>query len=366
MLLAYLAYKFRIYPNKAQEELFAKTFGCARFIWNKMLGDKIKHYEETGLMLWNYPAQYKTDFPWLKDVDCMALSNVQMNLQKAYNNFFKNPKCGYPKFKSKKSNRQTYTSSNNTSTIRIEDGKIRLPKAGLIRASLHREIPQANKIKTCTITRTPSGKYFASIMTQYEQTIPLINLDKSKAIGLDYSSGSFFVDNQGKVADYPKFFRKSESRLAREQRRLSKMKYGSNNYKKQRIRLDKMYEKVAFKRNDWTHKLSKELADTWDYVCVEDINLVGLSQMLRLGKSTMDNGFGMFRTSLKYKLEDKGKKLVTISKWFPSTKMCHICGVKRDLRLSERSWVCECGTVHSRDINAAINIRDEGLRVANL
>lgn len=364
MFLAYLAYKFRIYPNKWQKDQIAKTFGCARFIWNKMLEDKVQHYQETGKMLYNYPAQYKKRYEWLKEVDSMALCNVQMNLQKAYSNFFGNNKYGYPKFKSKKSNRQTYTTSNVINTIRLENGKLRLPKTGYVKISLHREIPQGHKIKTCTITKTPSGKYFASIMTEYDSPISDYTPDKSMAIGLDYSSGSFYVDSQGVEANYPKFFRKSETHIAREQRKLSKMEYGGKNYKKQRIKLDKMYEKVAFMRRDWLQKLSKKLADNWDYVCIEDINYQNMSQLLRLGKSTMDNGFGLFRTFLKYKLEEKGKKLVIISKWYPSTKTCHVCGEKRDLRLSERSWVCECGESHHRDVNAAINIRNEGVRIS--
>lgn len=360
--MANKAYKYRLYPNKEQEILLAKTFGCVRFIYNKMLSDKIEHYKETKEKLNNTPAQYKKEFEWLKEVDSLALANAQMNLQTAYNNFFRSPKVGFPKFKSRKRNRFSYTTNNQNGTVSIKDGKLRLPKIGLVKIKLHRLIPEGQKIKSATITKTPSGKYYAAILVEYEQEIPYIELDKNKAIGLDYASHSFYVDSQGREADYPKFYRNAQEILAREQRKLSLMKYGSNNYLKQKIRVARFQEHISNQRTDWIHKLSTRLANEYDYICVEDINMQNMAQSLKLGKSTNDNGFGMFRTILAYKLADRGKKLIKIDKWFPSSKMCRFCGnINHELTLSDRVWTCECGQVLNRDENAAINIMNVGL-----
>ena len=360
--MANKAYKYRLYPNKEQEILLAKTFGCVRFIYNKMLSDKIEHYKETKEKLNNTPAQYKKEFEWLKEVDSLALANEQMNLQTAYNNFFRSPKVGFPKFKSRKRNRFSYTTNNQNGTVSIKDGKLRLPKIGLVRIKLHRLIPEGHKIKSATITKTPSGKYYAAILVEYEQEIPYIELDKNKALGLDYASHSFYVDSQGREADYPKFYRNAQEILAREQRKLSLMKYGSNNYLKQKIRVARLQEHISNQRTDWIHKLSTRLANEYDYICVEDINMQNMAQSLKLGKSTNDNGFGMFRTILAYKLADRGKKLIKIDKWFPSSKMCRFCGnINHELTLSDRVWTCECGQVLNRDENAAINIMNVGL-----
>lgn len=360
--MANKAYKYRLYPNKEQEILLAKTFGCVRFIYNKMLSDKIEHYKETKEKLNNTPAQYKKEFEWLKEVDSLALANAQMNLQTAYNNFFRSPKVGFPKFKSRKRNRFSYTTNNQNGTVSIKDGKLRLPKIGLVRIKLHRLIPEGHKIKSATITKTPSGKYYAAILVEYEQEIPYVELDKNKALGLDYASHSFYVDSQGREADYPKFYRNAQEILAREQRKLSLMKYGSNNYLKQKIRVARLQEHISNQRTDWIHKLSTRLANEYDYICVEDINMQNMAQSLKLGKSTNDNGFGMFRTILAYKLADRGKKLIKIDKWFPSSKMCRFCGnINHELTLSDRVWTCECGQILNRDENAAINIMNVGL-----
>ena len=360
--MANKAYKFRLYPNEEQKVLFAKTFGCVRFIYNQMLSDKIAHYKETGMKLHNTPAQYKKEFEWLKEVDSMALCNAQMNLQTAYNNFFRAPKVGFPKFKSKKRDKDSYTTNNQNGTVGIIDKKLRLPKVGLVKMVQHRTISDSEKIKSATITRTPSGKYYVSILVEYDKIIPEIELSKDNAIGLDYASHSFYVDSQGREADYPKFYRKAQDKLAREQRKLANMKYGSNNYHKQKIKVARVHEKVANQRLDWIHKLSTQLANEYDIVCVEDINMQNMARSLSLGKSTNDNGFGMFRTILAYKLADRGKKLIKIDKWFPSSKMCRFCGaINKNLTLADRVWACECGEVLNRDENAAINIRNVGL-----
>ena len=362
--MANKAYKFRIYPNTEQQVLFAKTFGCVRFIYNRMLADKIKHYENTGLKLNNTPAQYKDEFVWLKEIDSLALANAQMNLQTAYNNFFRDKKVGFPKFKSKKTHRHSYTTNNQKGTVALIDDNLKLPKVGLVKMKQHRQIPENQRIKSATISQEPSGKYFVSVLVEYDYEIPKKHLDKTKALGLDYSSHSFYVDSQGREADYPKFYRNTQNVLAREQRKLSLMKYGSNNYEKQRIKVATVQEHTGNQRKDWIHKLSRHLANAYDIICVEDINLRGMAQCLTLGKSTNDNGFGMFRDILKYKLEEQGKRLVKIDKWFPSSKMCHACGcINENLKLSDRVWTCECcGEILNRDHNAAINILNTGLK----
>ena len=362
--MANKAYKFRLYPNEEQKVLFAKTFGCVRFIYNQMLSDKIAHYKETGMKLNNTPAQYKKEFNWLKEVDSLALANAQMNLQTAYNNFFRTPKVGFPKFKSKKRDKDSYTTNNQNGTVSIIDKKLRLPKVGLVKMVQHRAISDNEKIKSATITRTPSGKYYVSILVEYDKIIPEIELSKDWVIGLDYASHSFYVDSQGREADYPKFYRKAQDILAREQRKLANMKYGSNNYHKQKIKVARVHEKVANQRLDWIHKLSTQLANEYDIVCVEDINMQSMARSLKLGKSTNDNGFGMFRDILSYKLVDRGKVFVKIDKWFPSSKMCRHCGsINHELTLADRVWTCGCGATINRDENAAINIMNEGLRM---
>ena len=361
-IVANKAYKFRLYPTKEQEIMFVKTFGCVRFIYNKMLADKIEFYKETKQKLNNTPAQYKKEYEWLKEVDSLALANAQMNLQTAYNNFFRSPKVGFPKFKSKKRNKNSYTTNNQNGTVSIVENKLRLPKIGLVKMKQHRRIPDNQKIKSATITKTPSGKYYVSILVEYEQYIPDVQLDKKKALGLDYASHSFYVDSQGKEADYPKFYRNAQIILTKEQRKLSHMKYGSNNYQKQRLRVARLQERIANQRKDWIHKLSTQLANDYDYICVEDINMQNMAQSLNLGKSTNDNGFGMFRTILAYKLADRGKELIKIDKWFPSSKMCRFCGtINKNLTLADRIWTCECGKTLNRDENAAINIMNVGL-----
>ncbi len=356
------AYKFRIYPNRDQRLLFEKTFGCVRFIYNKMLADKIEYYKETKQILNNTPAQYKKEFEWLKEVDSLALANAQMNLQSAYNNFFKNPKVGFPKFKSKKKGKNTYTTNNQKGTISILHNKIKIPKVGYVTIKQHRQVPNDYKIKYATISKTASGKYYVSILTEYYYEVPERILNKDNALGLDYASHSFYVDSQGREANYPKFYRQSQGKLAKEQRKLSNMKYGSNNYQKQKVKVATIHEHIANQRKDWLHKLSHILSQEYDYICVEDINMKNMSQSFRLGKSTLDNGFGMFRTFLQYKLEERGKRLIKIDKWFPSSKMCRFCGtVNSSLTLADRIWTCDCGKTLNRDENAAINILNVGL-----
>ncbi|MBO7184369.1 MAG: transposase [Oscillospiraceae bacterium] len=359
------AYKYRLYPNAFQRELFTKTFGCVRFIYNRMLEDKIAYYQAAGKMLTTTPAAYKKEFPWLAEVDSLALCNAQMQLQTAYRNFFRDNSIGFPKFRSKKAQKNSYTTNCINDNIAIIGSCLKLPKAGRVKAKFHRQIPKGYKIKSVTISMEATGKYYASILTEYEAEVPAISLDANKVLGLDYSSPHFYVDSEGYAPDMPHYYRRSESALAREQRKLSKMVKGSSNYQKQKKVVAKLHARIRNQRKDWQHKESRKIADNWDIVCVEDINLKGMAQGLHLAKAINDNGFGQFRTYLAYKLAERGKKLIMIDKWYPSSKLCQNCGVvNTELTLADRNWVCpSCGEKHNRDHNAAINIRDAGLRM---
>ena len=359
------AYKFRIYPDEEQKIIFAKTFGCTRFIYNKMLEDKINYYKENKQKLNNTPAQYKTEFEWLKEVDSLALANAQMNLQKAFTNFFTNPKSGFPKFKSKHKNRKSYTTNNQRGSITLENGYLKLPKiVDLVKVKQHRQIPKDYIIKSVTISQTPSGKYYASILCEYDNQVQAV--EPKNFLGLDFSMKELYVASDNTSAEYPRYFRKSQEKLAREQRKLSKCVIGSQNRDKQRLKVAKLHEKVANQRKDFLHKLSRQIANAYDCVCIEDLDMKAMSQALNFGKSVADNGWGMFTVFLKYKLEEKGKRLVKIDKFFASSQLCNVCGYKntKTKDLSVRAWECpECGTHHDRDINAAINIKNEGMRL---
>lgn len=359
------AYKFRIYPNEEQKILFAKTFGCVRFIYNKMLSDKIEYYHKTQKKLNNTPAQYKTEFEWLKEVDSLALANAQLNLQKAYNNFFRDTKVGFPKFKSKKHNRHSYTTNNQHGTIYLCDGYIKLPKIGLVKIKQHRNIPSEYILKSVTVSQTPSGKYYVSILFEYENQISKVDIHNS--LGLDYSMHELYVDSEGGEPEYPRYYRRAEKRLQTEQRKLSLMTKGSKNRNKQRLKVAKLCERISNQRKDFLHKKSRQIANVYDLVSVEDLDMKGLSQSLNFGKSVSDNGWGMFISFLKYKLEEQGKQLIKVSRFFPSSQLCSVCRCKHSITkdLSVRKWTCpDCGTHHNRDVNAAINIRNEGLRIA--
>ena len=358
------AYKFRIYPNSEQRTVLAKTFGCVRFIYNQMLADKIKYYETTKQKLNNTPAQYKKDFDWLKEVDSLALANAQMNLQSAYNHFFRSPKTGFPKFKSKKSNRRSYTTNCVNGNITLEDGHLKLPKIGLVKIKQHRQIPDDYILKSVTVSQNPSGKYYASILYEYEVEIPQVI--PRTFIGLDFSMSELYIDSNGLEPSYPRIYRQAEAKLVKEQRKLSHMQKGSNNRNKQRIKVAKLHEKVSNQRKDFLHKQSRQITNAYDCVCIEDLDMKAMSGALHFGKSVADNGWGMFTTFLKYKLDEVGKQLIKVDKFFPSSQICSVCGYKNPetKNLSIREWTCpKCGKSHNRDKNAAINIKNEGMRL---
>ena len=365
------AYKFRLYPDEEQKMMIAKTFGCVRFIYNKMLSDKIEYYHQTQKKLNNTPAQYKTEFEWLKEVDSLALANAQMNLQDAYNNFFRDKKVGFPKFKvgfpkfkSKKSSKRSYTTNYVNGNIVVRDGMIKLPKLGFVKMKQHRNIPDDYKLKAVTVSQNAGGKYYVSILFEYEEEITMKEF--KNFIGLDFSMHELYVDSNGDCPQFPRYYRLSEKKLKREQRKLSKMVKGSANREKQRIKVAKLHEKVANQRKDFLHKQSRQIANAYDCVCIENLDMQAMAQSLNFGKSVSDNGWGMFTAFLQYKLEKLGKRLVRIDKFFASSQLCSVCGYQNPETkdLSVREWICPCcQTHHDRDTNAAVNIRNEGMRI---
>lgn len=361
------ACKYRLIPTKEQEIMFRKTFGCVRNVHNLMLGDKIEHYNEHKEMLKNTPAQYKDDYPYLKEVDSLALANAGQNIHRAYLNFFSR-RAEFPTFKKKK-HAQSYTTNNQNGTVAIEGGKIKLPKIGHVKVIIDRHIPVDAKIKTATISQTSSGKFFVSVMYEIEIDIVEIPIENDEQIlGLDFSMGKFYISSDGEVGAYPKFYRQYEEKLKREQRKLSKMEKSSNNYEKQRIKVALIHEKITNCRKDFLHKRSRSITDDYDVVVIESLNMKGMSKALNFGKSVMDNGWGMFISQLKYKLEELGKQLIVADKWFASSKLCNNCNFKKEeLSLSERTYHCDnCGVEIDRDYNAALNLRDYGKQIIGL
>ena len=351
------AYKFRLYPNAIEKQFLEQNFGNARFLYNKMLSDKIEYYKKHKKSLYNTPAQYKKEYEFLKLSDSLSLSNVQLDLERAYKNFFRNPSFGFPKFKSKHKNKFSYKTNNQNGSIHIEDEYLKLPKIGFIKIKMERQLPVNSKIKNVTISKTKTNKYFASIQFEYEKNIEQV--EPANFLGLDYAMSDFYVDSEGVKGNYPKFFRASQKKLAKEQRKLSKMVRGSNNYNKQKIKVAKVHEKIANQRKDFLHKTSRKIANFYDVVCIEGLNMKAMSQTMNFGKSVHDNGWGMFTHMLKYKLEESGKQLVVADKFFPSTKQCSSCRSKKEsILLSERTYSCEhCKLSIDRDLNAALNLK---------
>ena len=361
------AYKFRIYPTDVQKILLSKTFGCCRFIYNRMLDIKICEYRETGKMKRTTPAMYKKEFPWLKEVDSLALANVQMHLESAYKKFFREPKTGFPKFKSKHKSRQSYTTNVVNGNIRLLENRLKLPKLGEVKIKVHRKVNEEFRLKSVTISRESTGKYFASLLYESaeceNQTICKKTEDR-KILGIDYAMDGMAVFSDGRKCEYPKYFRESEEKLIKEQRKLSHCRRGSSNYQKQKRKVALCHEKIRNQRKDYHHKLSHQITREYDAVSVEDLDMKAMSMCMHFGKSVMDNGYGMFRDMLAYKLREQGKELIKIDRFFPSSKKCSVCGeVKKELKLSERIYRCTCGSELDRDVNAAVNIREEGRRI---
>lgn len=359
------AVKCRIEPNKEQKILMEKTFGSCRFLYNRMLTDRVTS-ELTGEYIKITPAVYKKEFPWLREVDSLALCNTQLDLDEAFRKHRAEKGIGHPRYKAKHHSRRSYTTNLVNNNIRLEGKKIRLPKVGQVRIRVHREIPEEWKLKSVTVSKEASGKYYASLLYEVpESESQAEGTDgEKKYLGIDYAMNGLAVMSDGKRADYPKFYRQEEEKLAREQRKLSHCEKGSRNYVKQKKRVAKVHEKIRNQRRDYLHKLSKSLADGYDIIGVEDIDMKTMSRSLHFGKSVMDNGFGMFRTMLAYKLEERGGELIKVGRTFPSSKRCSCCGrIKEEMLLSDRLYLCDCGNVMDRDVNAAINIRQEAMRL---
>ncbi len=376
--MANKAIKYRLYPTADQERSIAQTFGNCRYAWNQALGWRIAAYNADGTNL-SYTdtafaiAKMKNHMPWLADTDAAALQQALRHLQTAFDSFFKG-KSDFPKFKAKHISRKSYTTpcqypKSGKPTVRVGEKCIHLPVVGDVPAVIHRKAKDGWKIKSATVSQDRAGCYYCSVLYEYDETVSVAT--GHKAIGLDYKSDGLYMDSDGVCAKKPKHFRNSQKKLAKAQHNLSrkqgarKGEIKSNNWVKQQKKVNKIYRKIAHQRYDQLQKCSTEIANQYDIVCIEDLDVKAMANKgFGNGKATMDNGWGMFTRMLEYKLADRGKHLIRVNRWYPSSQTCHMCGHKQKMPISVRTYKCPvCGMVFDRDHNAAINILNEGMRI---
>jgi len=373
----YKAFRFRLYPNKEQSRRLVSTFGCVRFVYNHFLTRKKEHYEETGKTL-SYSrcaselVSLKKEQQFLKEADSIALQQAIRHLENAFVNFFRNPQSGYPRYKSKKKHKDSYSTMCVNNNLRLEGRYLILPKVGKVKIRAHREIPDDGVLKSATISRTPTGAYYVSLLYEYKDVQEIsgkASLNSEKAAGLDFSVPELFVSSEETLHSDPEFlhrYKKAQDKLRKEQKSLSrKTKFGKN-WEKQRLKVAGIHEHIRNQRKDYLHKVSSQIANDWDIVCIEALDLKEMScNELKLGKQVCDDGWRMFTEFLEYKLEGRGKKLIRVSKWYPSSRTCSSCGyINKELELKQRTWECpSCKKRHNRDKNAAVNIKREGLRL---
>jgi putative transposase len=370
------AFKFRLYPTKAQKTKINQNIGCARLVYNLMLDAKTKHYEATKQTLRVTPACFKSDKAFLKSVDSLALANAQLNLEQAYRNFFKNPEhFVFPQFKSKKHSRLSYKTNNQKTkskdskcTIFFDGNRLKLPKVGYVKIIEHRQ--HEGEIKSVVISHERSGEYYASVLCEVKEPEKLPETDKH--IGIDLGLHDFIVCSDGQRVQTPKFFRKAEQKLAKRQRAFAKTVKDSKNHEKLRIKVAKCHQKIKNQRKDFLQKLSTKLIRENQVISLEDLSVKGMEANHCIAKSVADASFSMFMNMLEYKSEWYGRTIVKIDRFYPSTQICSGCGFQnKSIRgiksLKVREWTCQCcGEVHDRDLNASRNIDSEGLRILNL